>query len=180
MEVSPGKYAEHLGISRQAVMRQIERGQLGTAVRKEGRLYKIDQSAADKARRENLNPKREAAPSHRVPAKGGGEGGAGEEGLKKSKLSLAEAQTLRAEAQAAMEQLKLQELQGSLVFKEVAKQVTFDMGRQFRDSMLAIPATVSPACASMADSDDIEIYLMQRITDVLLALLPEEIRDAAD
>jgi hypothetical protein len=164
--VSTGEYAEHAGISRQALARQIKKGVFGDAVWKEGRTYRVDLAAADKARAANLHPKKESSAKKEVAKLAASSATA----LTPSDLSLVEAQTLLYEAKAESAKLELEKLRGNLLDAEEVREERNSHGRLLRDNLMNLAGQIAPSLLNKNDPTEISMILEEQIAKALESL----------
>lgn len=165
--VGVGAYAQHRGVSRRAVYNAIETGRLLKALNKDeqGRI-RIDVEVADREWEANtgrlragepvrpapLTPRKAKTENNGAPEDLGTGGTADSEPLaylpplpkrgKKSCLTLLEAQTAKAEAEAHLKRLQVRRLEGKLGSKDRYNAAVFRLARNERDAWLSWPARV--------------------------------------
>jgi len=163
--LSGAEFGRRAGISKQAVSQAARVGRLPVASR-DGRnrpLYEwpsihfvVDVDQIDRAgdvggrpaRRQNGTP----APA-RPTASSGGEAGDNRERLLAAKVA-------HTEAQAHLNDLRLQERRGELISKEEAYQQGMELGAILLSQLQAWPARLSPVLASMVEADEHDFHQM--------------------
>lgn len=162
------------GVSSEAVKKAILGGRLVASVRKkENGKYEVNPDAAniewDLATNHKHRPKYKNAemppPTPRVVI--------APENLPPvadQKVSLFEAQRRHEEAKARMAELKLHEMEGTLVSSEGVKDEAFKIARAVRDSLLGIPDRVSGEFAGITQAHEIHARLTDEIRKALEGL----------
>lgn len=76
----------------------------------------------------------------------------------------------REKHQAAIAELRLAQMAGELVDREVVKQQAFESARRVRDALLNIPDRIATQLAAMKDAHEVHQALLSEINDVLKGL----------
>lgn len=157
------EYARHRGITQQRVSQLIHAGYLDGALKKIGGRFQIDPEKADKLLAENLDPARCKNSTEPDPAEQ-------KQTIQNAGLTivpLAEANKLRANYEAALKKLELEEKQGDLIPKVTVEKEAFEMARRVRDALLNIPNRISAELATITDQHMVSLKLTEEITQAL-------------
>jgi len=146
--VSLSAYARHRKLNVKTVRDAIDQGQI-TAERKDGKVF-IDQESADKEWLENR-----ASRGHLSP------------GDKKKPDKYAAARALKEQANAELVILTLAERKKSLIKIEEVERQGYEMARRIRNSILNIPAKISPSLAAVVDPHEMEVILYRELNQAL-------------
>lgn len=179
------EYGKHRGCSQQRVSALIKTGKIPQSCLKRisGRKL-IDVDKADEALLENLDRLYNRESRHSKPPDKQIDQNSKKENRKKkvpSKqetieltnqagldiVSLAEAQEIKANYDAALKKLEYEEKNGSLISKEIVDADFFAISRRFRDAVLNIPDRVGAELASITDVHTLIDRLRSEITATL-------------
>ncbi len=146
--MSMSQYAQHRGVSKQAVSVAVKKGRI--SCKWEGVKAFIDSEKADREWGSNTDlttaPQREEAPP--PPAEPTAE--------PERRLGVAGAAAILKGYQAKLAKLQFEEKSGKLVATDVVEHDAFRVARAVRDGMLSIPAKVSAELA--AETDPFEVH----------------------
>lgn len=159
-ELSPQAYAAHRGVSRQSVMRALEEGRLGAAVRRVGRRWRIQPDLADEAWDQSTDHLRH-------PAQAAAARASEEPADDEPRLTLNEARILRETAAAEKLQLEVRMMRRELAEADLIERVIFDFARGVREQLLAVPYRISEELAAETSSAGVEIILEREYSEVL-------------
>lgn len=169
------EYARHReekglpGASHQAVLKAIKTGRISAIKTGDSARPKIDPVVADIQWSANTDPNQSlrANAGRDLSATGGNEGG---EGRKEEGSRFWEAKTSREEVELARAKLALAKDAGQLVEKEGVHRAAFEVGRQLRDMVLAVPSRLAAELAAMTDARQIEARMRDELRKVLADL----------
>lgn len=170
-------YAEHRGVSPEAVRKAIARGSLTESVEKapSGR-WSIDPAAADDewARRTNAAKSREVGTSRPaiIPQEDldALDLDQLERLLGKHRGDLPAQQAFKFEVDARAKLLALKERQGQLVDAEEVRRQGFELSRTCRDQILGVPSRLAPELAAETDPFKVHQVLERELAEALAAL----------
>ena len=78
-----------------------------------------------------------------------------------------DARTRREVAEASTAELKLEEMSGNLVKKELVERAAYETGRMLRDMMLSVPGKIADDLAAESDPRSIEMRIREELRKVL-------------
>ncbi len=151
-----------------AVQKAIKSGRISTITDEKGKV-KIDPEVADIQWGKNTDPDQSARAnagreSSIPPAPGGSPSG----GREASDQNLYwDARTRREVAEASTAELKLEEMSGNLVKKELVERAAYETGRMLRDMMLSVPGKIADDLAAESDPRSIEMRIREELRKVL-------------
>lgn len=172
-KLNAAQFARRRGVDRACVSRWISDGLLGDACKKDGTRYAIDAEKADQLLAERLNHAYRRTRKKKLPSAGGPAGSlppAGKGKSKKKVPTLAESRAAKEQFLAELRRLELDEKAGRLVALADVEKNAFDLGRQIRNAMLAIPSRVSAVLAAENDEGVVAGVLDQEIRNALQGL----------
>jgi hypothetical protein len=162
MILSVPEYAQHRGVSPQAVRKAIKEGRLRQAVIREGRSAKIDQAAADVEWRRNTSQAQQRTAEQINTGKAAAQGllETGTDGM--PAVNYSKARAYGEGFKAKLLELEYREKAGQLVRVDEVKMGTFKMVRTFRDAVQNIPIRiVNELAAIVGDVDPARRHEMQ-------------------
>lgn len=180
--LSPQRFADAKGVSRQAVMKAIDSGRLKDSVtRTDGGRWRIDPEIAAREWAENTDP------THQIGARAVEKGkpkpkaevaktaplfGTEEEKqeLGKARTSQASAAAQRTLIDAELKKLELETRRGNLIDREVAQRETFRIAREVRDAIMGIADRVSAEFASSTNPNEIHRRLTEEHVGALRSI----------
>lgn len=157
--------ARNLGVTRQAISDLIQRGIL--IPDSDG---KLDVALAHQAIADNVRPSGKTAaaigtPDPAAPPSVGPSAGK-EAGMT---MSYHVAKTLREATEASIAQIKLHQMQGNLIDRELAVQAAFTAFRTLRDALGYLPRQLADKLAAITSPHEIEIQVQDALRDILAA-----------
>lgn len=166
--VKQAELARLLGVSRQSINELVTRGVIPSD--KDGLIDVEMARAALLNRMRPSSPTATAAASAAPPPKtapatsqdAANEGGA---------TSYHVAKTLREAAEARMAQLKLAEMQGNMISRELASKAAYEIGRQVRDALQVSRRRLSPYLAASTSVTECEEILRKEHQELLANLV---------
>ncbi|MBA3009724.1 MAG: hypothetical protein KKF12_12250 [Proteobacteria bacterium] len=165
------EFAKEMGFSPQYIRKLVESGKIEkTATKPNGKRFLIDPVLAKKQMKNNVSyVGRHAKPQEEQTGPTPAETIAVVEKAGLQMVSLSKAQTRRANYEAALKKLELEEKTGELVSAEKVDLDFFNIARLVRDAILNIPSRIGAELASITD-----VHLVnERLTTELNAALEE-------
>lgn len=157
--------ARNLGVTRQAIADLIQRGILVPDT--DG---KLDVALAHQAIANSVRPSGKTAAAISPSAPAASPPAAPAAGKDASaQMSYHVAKTLREATEASIAQIKLQQMQGNLIDRELAVQAAFTAFRTLRDALGYLPRQLAEKLAAITSPHEIEILVQDALREILAA-----------
>jgi len=153
--LSQAKYAEHRGVSRNAVHIAVRTGRIPTTP--DG---KIDPAIADAAWEANTDP---SSPRSVVTGNPYGPNGGAPNGLSSASQTLHAHKVRQAEIDIAMSELALERERGHLVPAADVEKEAFETARRVRDALASMPDRLAPVLAGILDPLEVRRVLADEV-----------------
>lgn len=164
-QISPTKFAEIIGVSRQRVLTAIKTGLLSqsVSVKKSGKSkrYLIDEKAGKKEWADNIDQAKQRDNSKQEATKEMQDAdGPGASNYQKARAA-------KEFYNANMAKLDFLKAAEKLIMADTVRSECFKIARRVRDSILGVPERVAPELANMDDPRSIAIYIKEQLAEAL-------------
>lgn len=171
--INASQLAKELNVNHTRISRAVKDGILDGTYTKKKKRYSFDKEKAIQAWKDNINPSSQMGGQVNKALHEVAQGNKTEtaEALQAPGIpKMAQSKAVREAFEAKIAQLKYKEMAGKLISSDEVKTEAYKTAKRVRETIMNIPNRTAVELASMKDPHQIEMYLLEQLSDALKSL----------